>query len=94
MFQFDFRPLGEAIKEGEKLMSKAHEREPEPKKGKENVLPNVIKDLKLREEVGIKRYGTPLQTHNGRNSLMDAYQEALDLAMYLKQKLMEEENNK
>jgi len=72
-------------------MSKAHIREPEPKKGTQNVLPQVIIDLQKREEIGTIRYGTPLQTNNGRNSLMDAYQEALDLVMYLKQKLLEEE---
>jgi hypothetical protein len=32
-------------------------------------------------------------TNNGRDSLMDAYQEALDLVMYLRQAI-EERNNK
>lgn len=50
----------------------------------------VIGDITLRREVGIKRYGTPLQPNNGRNALQDAYEEALDLAMYLKQLLVEE----
>jgi len=70
-------------------MSRADTREPMPTKGKINVLPEVIKDLQDREVVGIKRYGTPLQTENGRDALMDAYQEALDLVMYLKQVLLE-----
>jgi len=70
-------------------MSKPNTREPMPTKGKINVLPEVIKDLQDREVVGIKRYGTPLQTENGRDALMDAYQEALDLVMYLKQVLLE-----
>jgi hypothetical protein len=30
-----------------------------------------------------------LQPHNGRDCLMDAYQEALDLAMYLRQAIFE-----
>ena len=60
-----------------------------PVPGRNNVLPAVIDDLKQRDIVGTKKYGTTLQTHNGRDSLMDAYQEALDLVMYLKQALME-----
>lgn len=60
-----------------------------PIEGKKEVLENVIVDLKERGNIGIKRYGTPLKTFNGRDSLIDAYQEALDLVMYLKQNLME-----
>ena len=51
----------------------------------------VINDVTARREVGIKRYGTVLQAHNGRNALRDAYEEALDLACYLKQALVERE---
>lgn len=43
-----------------------------------------------RKKLGIERYGTPLQPHNGRNALMDAFEESVDLASYLLQKLMEE----
>jgi hypothetical protein len=50
----------------------------------------VIADIEKRRELGIKRYGTALQPHNGRNALLDAYEEALDLAMYLKQRLIED----
>ena len=64
--------------------------EPRPTPGRVDVLPEVIKDLQARDKVGTVKYGTTLQSHNGRNCLMDAYQEALDLAMYLKQKLIEE----
>ena len=71
-------------------MSRAHTPEPMPRDGKADVLPAVIVDLKQRSRVGTLKYGTPLQTHNGRNALMDAYQEALDLVMYLKQCLMEQ----
>lgn len=35
------------------------------------------------------KYGTHLQPHNGRDSLLDAYEEVLDLALYLKAVLME-----
>ena len=49
----------------------------------------VIADLKFRLEVGIQRYGTPLQPHNGRDMLLDAYEEAMDLCIYLKGVLVE-----
>lgn len=49
----------------------------------------VIDDIRTRREVGIERYGTPLQPFNGRDALRDAYEEALDLAMYLRQAIEE-----
>lgn len=55
------------------------------------VLPEVMADLRARRKVGIRKYGGPLMTHNGRCALQDAYEEALDLAMYLKQAIMETE---
>jgi hypothetical protein len=51
----------------------------------------VIDDLAARREVGIQRYGRPLRMFNGRNALIDAYQEALDLTVYLRQRLAEDE---
>jgi len=50
----------------------------------------VIKDMNDRNEQGTAKYGTPLQAFNGRNALWDAYQEALDLCVYLRQKIEEE----
>lgn len=49
----------------------------------------VIADIEARRELGIRRYGTALQPHNGRDALRDAYEEALDLAIYLKQVMVE-----
>ena len=49
------------------------------------VWPLVIADMQARDAEGIRKYGTPLQTHSGRDALVDAYQEALDLAVYLRQ---------
>ena len=40
---------------------------------------SVIADMEDRRRLGIARYGTPLQPHNGRDALVDAYEEALDL---------------
>lgn len=51
----------------------------------------VIQDLRKRDEFGRKKYGESLKSHNGRNALLDAYQEALDLCMYLRQTLEEQE---
>ena len=45
----------------------------------------VIADMRERDRVGRERYGTPLQANNGRDALVDAYQEALDLVVYLRQ---------
>ena len=49
----------------------------------------VIADMQDRDRIGRERYGTPLQPHNGRDALVDAYQEALDLAVYLRQAIAE-----
>lgn len=45
----------------------------------------VALDLAGRKQIGIERYGQPLQAHNGRDALRDAYEEALDLLVYLRQ---------
>lgn len=57
-----------------------------------NVVDLVVKDLQDRAEVGLAKYGVKLQPFNGRNALMDAYQEALDLCMYLRQAMEEQAN--
>jgi len=49
----------------------------------------VIEDMRQRREFGIQKYGTPVQPNNGRDALLDAYQEVLDTAVYLKQALLE-----
>jgi hypothetical protein len=43
----------------------------------------------LRDQSGFEQYGTHLQAFNGRDALQDAYEEALDLVVYLRQKLYE-----
>lgn len=70
-------------------MSSAAKHEPPPTGNGDIVLPGVISDLIERAEVGKEKYGAMLKTENGRDALMDAYQEACDLVMYLKQALME-----
>jgi hypothetical protein len=55
------------------------------------VLPYVLQDFRDKAKVGLEKYGTRLRTNNGRDALADAYQEAVDKVMYLKQRLMEED---
>ena len=61
---------------------------PAPSAGCE-VWPLVVADMLARDHVGRARYGTPLRAGNGRDALIDAYQEALDLAVYLRQAIEE-----
>ena len=49
-------------------------------------------DLKTRYEIGLKRYGKALQPFNNRDALRDAYEEAIDLAFYLRQAIYERDN--
>lgn len=49
----------------------------------------VIRDMEARREHGIKEYGGPLQPHNGRDAIVDAYQECLDMCVYLRQAIEE-----
>ena len=53
------------------------------------VWPLVIEDMRGRDVIGRERYGTPLQPHNGRDALVDAYQEGLDLVVCLRQAIEE-----
>lgn len=64
--------------------------QPRPVPGQRSVTKAVIQDLLEREKQGMRTYGRSLETFNGRNALLDAYEECLDLAQYLKQRLLEE----
>lgn len=44
----------------------------------------VLKDMEERRRTGIEKYGVPVRADNGRDHLIDAYQEALDLCVYLR----------
>lgn len=70
-------------------MSSASCCEPTPTGDGEVILDLVTQDQRDRAEVGKKKYGTYLRAYNGRDALMDAYQEALDLCMYLRQAIYE-----
>lgn len=79
------------VNENQTVTLGAAEPQPPPKQGKHNVTAEVIFDLVHRSDFGYKKYGTRLLSHNGRDNLMDAYQEALDLCCYLKACLLERE---
>lgn len=53
----------------------------------------VRADILSRLEFGIAKYGTPLRPRNSRNPIKDAYEECLDMAVYLRQALWEQENS-
>lgn len=53
------------------------------------VWPLVVDDMVSRDAEGRRKYGVPLQPFNGRDPLIDAYQEALDLCVYLRQAIYE-----
>lgn len=44
----------------------------------------VIEDMRQRDNFGRAKYGTPLQTGNGRDFAVDLLQELLDAAVYAK----------
>ena|SRR4028119_1917956 len=50
-------------------------------------------DIREREKIGVERYGTALQAHNGRDAIRDAYEEALDGLFYVRQALQEDSTN-
>jgi hypothetical protein len=58
-------------------------------KRSEKVADLVSQDIQEKKQMGIEKYGVPLQAGNGRNALVDAYQEALDLSQYLRQEIEE-----
>lgn len=49
----------------------------------------VLADMAERRMFGVGKYGTPVHPFNGRDALQDAYEEVLDLAVYLRQLLEE-----
>ena len=49
-----------------------------------DVVAKVQEDLDDRRELGIRRYGHLIDLYDGRNWLQEAYEEALDLCVYLR----------
>jgi len=53
----------------------------------DTITTEVMKDLKLRADRGLQKYNTTLEQNNYQNMLQHAYEEALDLAQYLKKEI-------
>jgi hypothetical protein len=51
------------------------------------IVPLVVADLAERVEKGVQTYGAPLAVNSPNDALQYAYEEALDLAIYLRQEL-------
>lgn len=47
----------------------------------------VVADIQQRKAIGVERYGSVLQSFNGRNVARDKYEEDLDGLMYSRQLL-------
>lgn len=79
--------FGEAIRR--ETSGIATSSEPTPQGTGDDVAALVQEDIEARAQEGEQKYGERLTTHNGRDALVDAYQEVLDTAMYLRQELAE-----
>jgi hypothetical protein len=65
-----------------------NETQPPPKPGKApHTIDLVVGDLWQRKQFGIAKYGRAHQWDNGRDHLVDGYQEVLDLACYLRSEI-------
>ncbi|PPS89536.1 hypothetical protein [Streptomyces sp. MH60] len=84
----DFESLQRLSQRGDSLRQRSGD-QPLPAEGQENVQDKLIDLIKERRDLGVQRYGRPLQTFNGRNAVRDALEEALDLSTYLMQVEME-----
>lgn len=73
-----------------KIQLNLFEDQPPPNK---SIYPEVYQllteDLETRYRIGMQRYGKALQPFNGRDALRDAYEEAIDLAFYIRQAIYE-----
>lgn len=49
----------------------------------------VERGLRQRLQLGISKYGRPLESHNGRDALQDAWEESLDAMVYTTQLALE-----
>ena len=63
---------------------------PKPKGAGDDITLLVGRDLEARAKLGEQKYGERLKANNGRDGLIDLYQELLDASVYIKQVLVEE----
>lgn len=72
-------------------MSQATTPEPAPQPNDWPTVHDIAASALLQRKAwGVQKYGTPLQPFNGRNALVDAFQEMLDGAAYVQQALIEQ----
>jgi hypothetical protein len=64
--------------------------QPAPKPGGYPVQAVLIEALKQRMQFGLKKYGRPLETNNGRDPLLDMWEEMLDMVSYFTQFVLEQ----
>lgn len=60
-----------------------------PKPGRVDIQLYLMKALAARRDHGIRKYGRPLESHNGRVALLDLWEELTDALLYLTQQLTE-----
>lgn len=87
-----FPEIGEPYYDSSKIVPSPSLTQPQPPPTDSEhpaVWPLVFHDMLSRHAEGERKYGKPLRPHNGRDALTDAYQEALDLAVYLRQAIFE-----
>jgi len=56
-------------------------------------LEHIAEDTEARIRLGEKKYGTRLKAHNGRDAMLDLYQEVLDGINYSKQLVIEDKDD-
>lgn len=72
------------------MRSAEHDPQPLPAMGDgRDVMRELIGIVERRRSVGIRKYGRTLEPGNGRDALIDARDEAVDLAAYLTQAILE-----
>lgn len=64
--------------------------EPPPAGSGTPMIDLVIEDLLERKEFGTAKYGEPLMAFNGRDPLIDLYQELIDTIVYVRQYMEED----
>lgn len=62
---------------------------PIPWEQPKSLIARVVADMRERDQLGRARYGVPLTAHNGRDQLVDLYQELLDGAAYARAAMLE-----
>ncbi len=64
--------------------------QPAPKPGGYPVQAVLIEAIRQRMEFGLKKYGRPLETDNGRDPLLDMWEEMMDMISYFTQYVLEQ----